>query len=128
MGERKIVGWVVALMPEKKGEPREYLERGGQDISSDKSLREVYDTYMHAADAMGLTSTWLANAELARLRVLPIYAKRSAKKERQDVLSELRGLRIEALAEHGEGSVSSFLESAITCIELGEHETEGDAA
>jgi hypothetical protein len=91
MGERKVAGWVVALMPEKKGEPREYYEWGGADMSTDKSRREVFTTYMEATGALRLVAEWLDEDDFPRLRILPLYAKqeRTVAKERADVVAWL---------------------------------------
>lgn len=95
MSERKIAGWVVALMPEKKGERRQYFTvvRVGSTVgfSADKSEREVFDTPSEAADVFRDVARWIESKDLHRLRILPLYAeqKRTVEQERADVVAWL---------------------------------------
>lgn len=90
MSERKIVGWVVVLLPKEKGGKREY---GGGDgsLTSERSNRKVYDLSSQAASEFLDVACWIESEAIRRLRILPLYAKkkRTAEDERKDVLAWL---------------------------------------
>lgn len=96
MGERKIVGWVVALMPKEKGNPKMY----GCDTRGDEVELVIYKRRRHVwrehRDAvlslLAISGNMLVDdSELPRLRVLPVYSrpKRTAEQERADVVAWL---------------------------------------
>jgi hypothetical protein len=95
--DRKILGWVVTLLPERKGGERKWErdpEKGDPaEMTPNKSERFIRKDSHSAFDAMHTIGNFTGKTddERRRLRVFPVYAKRkrTAADERADVLAWL---------------------------------------
>lgn len=126
MESRKILGWVVTLLPEKKGGKRKWERDSSKGdpggMTPDKSERFIRKDSHSAFDAMHTIGNFTGRTddERRRLRVFPVYAKRrrTAADERADVLAWL-----ESTIEASTGSVvTAGLCYAKEILEVGHHE------